>query len=120
MDSIREATGQQEQLKAEQIGYTQLKKQQKFLNVDDIDDLKQGMNEQIDNANEISNALSREIGDPTPDDDELENYFQSLQAKKPRQINPIYPNLPQVPTNPLPSTSNYKNTNRNRNSGAAW
>ena len=39
-----------------------------FRNVDDIDDLKQGMNEQIDNANEISNALSREIGDPTPDD----------------------------------------------------
>ena len=31
MDSIREATGQQEQLKAEKIGYTQLKKQQKFL-----------------------------------------------------------------------------------------
>ena len=39
-----------------------------FRNADEIHEMKEDMNELLDEQNEIQNALSKEIGDPTPDE----------------------------------------------------
>merc|ERR1719376_822973 len=133
MDAIREATSQQEQLKAEQIGMAQLSKQQKKLNSDEIHEMKEDMNDLLDEQNEIQNALSKEIGDPTPDEDDLNEYLASLVDEPPKQtfqptitkanndeleefiadLENVQSNLPNLPNTPLPSTSKNKVAQRN-------
>ncbi|XP_053214743.1 charged multivesicular body protein 5-like [Panonychus citri] len=63
---------------AMKIGVTQMKKEYKKVNIDDIEDLQDELEDMLDQANEVQEALGRSYGVPDVDEAELEAELEAL------------------------------------------
>ncbi|XP_015786909.1 charged multivesicular body protein 5 [Tetranychus urticae] len=63
---------------AMRLGVTQMKKENKKVNIDDIENLQDELEDMLDQANEVQDALKRSYGVPDVDESELEAELEAL------------------------------------------
>jgi len=107
--NLESAAQNAETMKAMKTGTAQMKKIRQETNIDQVDDLMDEMKEEMEMADEISNALAQPVDPLMTDEDDLLAELEELEAEDVTEqlLAPMKKmDLPDVPNTALPSIKN--------------
>lgn len=108
--AIEEASTNQLALNAFQVGTQAIKQMTQGMSIAQVDEVMEDMDDQLQTVSEISDALSRQVGDVMDDDDldkeldEIERENLVVVAEAPPPVGRVH-DLPSVPSRPIPKAA---------------